>query len=152
MDKYFERIEMSLVAAGFKKDEVASEDFSAVYTIRSMFTSLVFLVKVIEDEVVDSIKVKEIVDSGREWCFLNLKATWFVKESGLNLILLHKDKIKPDDIKSQTDKTGFHGSICQSVTALNVTNDILMQEKTWIVLGKAKKALSNLKENAYQNV
>ena len=148
MDKYFERIEKSLFAVGFKKNDGTFENFSAAYTIRSMFTSLVFLVKVMENEVVDSIKVKEIVDSGRNWCSLNAKATWFVKESGLNLILLHKDQIKPEDIKSQSDKTGFHGSICQSVTALNVSNDVLIQEKTWIVLGKVKKALSNLKESA----
>jgi hypothetical protein len=144
MDAYIERIEKPIVDAGFKKDDVTSSYFTVAYTIRNMITSAVFLCKVMENEVVNNNTVKEIVDNGREWCSVNLKATWVVKEAGLNLVLLHEGQINLEDIKSQTDKTGFHGSICQSVTAINVTNDAVIQEKTWVVLGKVKKALSNI--------
>ena len=144
MNMYIERIEKPIVDAGFKKDDAASDYFTVAYTIRNMITSSVFLVKVVENEIIDNMTIKEIVDNGKEWCSINLKATWFAKEAGLNLVLLHKGQISPENIKSQTDKTGFHGAICQSVTAINVTNDVVMQEKTWVVLGKVKKALSNI--------
>ena len=144
MNTYILRIEKPIVDAGYKKDDPASTYFQAAYTIRSMITSSVFLIKFLGDEDPSKISVKNIVDAGREWCSANLKATWGVKETGLNLVLLHRGQVGPEDIKSQTDKTGLHGSICQSVTAINVTSDGAITDKAWIVLGKANNALKNI--------
>ena len=74
------------------------------------------------------------------------KSDVFFKESGLNLVLLHYGQIGPNDIKGQVDSTGFHGAICQSITTIDVTNGNVEQEKTWVVIGKVRKALQKLKE------
>lgn len=144
LTRILKEIEKPIVGAGFIKEETASGYFTEAYTIRNMVTSAVFLIKIVEDDIVSNMTIKEIVDTGRKWCSINLNATWAVKEAGLNLVFLHKGQINPETMKSQTDKTGLHGSICQSVTAINVSNDVVIQEKTWIVIGKVNKALSNL--------
>lgn len=147
MEKYFERIEKALTAAGFKKTDVVSDEFSAAYTVQGLLASLVFLVKVIDGEEVDGKRVREIVNKGRVWCADNMKTTWIVNESGLNIILLHNGEVSAESIQSQTDKTGFQSAICQSVTAINTSHEEFKQEKTWVVLGKVRKALANLQES-----
>ncbi len=52
------------------------------------------------------------------------------------MILLHKGQIYSKDLKRQVDSTCMHSSICQSVTAIDITNKIVIQEKTWVIMGK----------------
>jgi hypothetical protein len=139
-----ERIEKPILDAGYKKDDLASTYFHAAYTIRNMMLSSVFLIKFLEDEDVDKTAIKKIVDEGRQWCSVNLKATWAIKEAGLNIVLFHQGQVGTDDIKSQADKTGLHGSICQSITAINVIDGGTIIDKTWVVIGKTNKALNNI--------
>ncbi|MFQ6008681.1 MAG: hypothetical protein ACE5K8_06990 [Candidatus Zixiibacteriota bacterium] len=148
MHPYYEKIESALTSSGFHKEEISSSNFKAAFTRRGFLTSLVFLIKEVNDKGFNASSMKNLVESGRQWCASNLKATWFVKESGLNLVLLHDGQIGSNDIKGQVDSTGFHGAICQSITTLDVTNGSVAQEKTWVVIGKVRKALRKLNEIA----
>ncbi len=143
---YYEKIENTLSKCGFHKEESISSDFKSAFTKRNLFTSLVFLIKIVDDDNLDVTTINHLVTSGREWCKRNLKASWIFKEAGLNIILLHKGQIDSKIIKGQVDTTGTHASICQSITAIDIINNIVIQEKTWVVIGKAKKSLMRLKE------
>ena len=145
---YYEKIENTLNECGFHKEESTSPDFNSAFTKHNLFTSLVFLIKIVKDKKMDASTISNLVSSGREWCTRNLKARWIFKESGLNIILLHKGQIDSKNIKGQVDTTGMHGSICQSITAIDIINNIVIQEKTWVVVGKVKKSLMRLKEIA----
>jgi hypothetical protein len=143
---YRDIIRKVLLETGFSEEQTNTADFDASFTKRGIITNLAFLVKeVIESDYVSS-DIEKIISNGRKWCVKNLKATWITKESGLNIILLHKGYIDSFDIKGQVDMTGLHGAICQSVTNINESNGNIEQEKTWIVIGKVKKALRKLKE------
>jgi len=148
MHLYCEKIESVLTNSGFHKEEISFSDFKVAFTRRGFLTSLVFLIVEVNDKDFNASSIKNLVESGRQWCADNLKATWIVKESGLNLVLLHDGQIGSNDIKGQVDSTGFHSSICQSITTLNVTNGSVAQEKTWVVIGRVKKALRKLNEIA----
>lgn len=148
MQPYYDKIEGALTSSGFHKEKTSFSDFSAAFTRRGFLTSLVFLIKEINDKDFNASSMKNLIESGRQWCTSNLKATWIVKESGLNLVLLHNGQIELNDIKGQVDSTGFHGAICQSIMILDVTNGSLSQEKTWVVIGKVRKALRRLSEIA----
>ena len=150
MHPYYEKIDSVLTSSGFHKEEVSSSDFKAAFTRRGFLGILVFLIKEVNGKDFNASSMKNLIESGRQWCASNLKATWFVKESqaGLNLVLLHDGQIGSNDIKGQVDLIGGHDAICQSITTLDVTNGSVAQEKTWIMLGKVRKALRKLNEIA----
>ena len=141
-----ERVENVLIASGFKNEVAVPKEYLAALSTRNMIRSLVFMMQVVDDDKVDNTKVNEIVDRGRQWCTKSLNARWFSKECGLNLVLFHKGQIQLEAIKQQIDKTGLHGTICQSITAINMSNTDILQERIWIVVGKVKKALVKLAE------
>ncbi len=145
---YYEKVENTLNKCGFLKEESASPDFKSAFTKRNLFTSLVFLIKTVDDDNFDVTTIKNLVASGREWCTRNVKACWIFKEAGLNIILLHKGQIDSKSLKEQVDTTGMHSSICQSITAIDIINNNVIQEKAWVVIGKVKKSLMRLKEIA----
>ncbi len=139
MLSYYEKIENTLNECGFHKEDITSPDFKSAFTKRNLFTSLVFLIKIVDDDKLDVTKINDLVSSGREWCTRNLKACWIFNEAGLNIILLHKGQIDSKSLKEQVDTTGMHSSICQSVTAIDIINNNVIQEKAWVVIGKVKK-------------
>lgn len=145
MRSHDEEINSALTSCGFQKEEVNSSEFDAAFVRRGLLTSLVFLVKNVSESDFNAISVKNLVNSGRQWCTSNLRTRWIVKESGLNLVLLHEGQIDSKDIEGQVDVTGFHGAICQSITTLNVSNLNIEQEKTWVIIGKVRKALWKLR-------
>jgi len=109
-----------------------------------MFTSLVFLLKDLKEKGVDASSIKDLAKAGREWCANNVKARWFGNKAGLNLILIHRGQLPIDAVKEQVDATGLHATIVQSVTAFDVSNGLVAQERTWVGIGKVKEALSRL--------
>ena len=149
MNPYYETIETTLINLDFKKEESSLSDFKAAFTRRKLLTSLVFLIQEVNDKDFNAVSMKNVITLGRQWCENNLNAMWFIKESGLNIVLLHHGQIDLNDIKGLIDLTGFHGTICQSITILDLTNGCIEQEKTLVVIGKVKKVLQKLKEISY---
>ena len=141
---YQDRIEKVLTLCGFRRVELSSSDFDVAFTRRGMFTSLVFLLKDLKEKGVDASSIKDLAKAGREWCANNVKARWFGNKAGLNLILIHRGQLPIDAVKEQVDATGLHATIVQSVTAFDVSNDLVAQERTWVGIGKVKAALSRL--------
>jgi hypothetical protein len=147
MNENLTTIQSKLNACGFKEEDIDNSYFTTSFTARGLITNLTFLIKEINEENCDATAIKQIVDMGRKWCVTNLKAHWFVKEAGLNIIFLHNGEVEPSHIKGQVDSTGNHNAICQSVTSIDTAGHT-DQEKTWIVIGKVKKALKKLNEKA----
>lgn len=129
---------------GFRRFELSSSDFDVEFTRRGMFTRLVFLLKDLKEKRVDSSSIKDLAKAGREWCAINVKARWFCNKAWLNLILIHRGQLPIDAIKEQVDTTGLHATILQSLTAFDVSNGLVAQERTWVGIGKVKEALSRL--------
>jgi len=147
MNNHLTNIKSKLLACGFKEEDIDNSYFTASFTSRGLITNLTFLIKEINEEKCNATTITKIVDMGRKWCVKNLKATWFINETGLNIILLHNGQVQLSHIKSQVDLTGNHGAICQSVTSINITGHT-DQQRTWIVIGKVKKVLNKLKGKA----
>lgn len=141
---YQDRIEKVLTLCGFRRVELRSLDFDVAFVRRGMFTSLVFLLKDLEEKGVDASSIKDLAKAGREWCANNVRARWFYNKAGLNLILIHRGQLPIDVVKEQVDATGLHATIVQSVTAIDVSNGSVSQKRTWVGIGKVKEALSRL--------
>jgi hypothetical protein len=145
---YYEKIESALTSSGFEKEAISSSTFTIAFTRRGFFSNTVFLVAEVEAADFNASSMKQLIESARQWCAEHLSATWFFQEAGFNLVLFHEGQIGSNHLKGQVDSTGFHAAICQSITALDVTNGIVAQEKTWVVIGKVRMALRKLNELA----
>ena len=141
---YQDRIEKVLTLCGFRRVELSSSDFDAAFIRRWIFTSLVFLLKDLKEKGVDANSIKNLAKAGREWCTDNVKAGWFYNKAGLNLILIHRGQLSSHAVRGQVDATGLHGTIVQSITAIDASNGLVAQERTWVAIGKVKEALSRL--------
>ncbi len=71
---YYDNVVNTLNKFGFHKKESASPDFKSAVTRRYLYTSLVFLKKIVDDTNFDATAITDFVSSGREWCNRNLKA------------------------------------------------------------------------------
>ncbi len=62
---YYEKIENTLNKCGFHKEESISSDFKSAYTKRNLFTSLVFLIKIVDYRNFDELVINNLISSGR---------------------------------------------------------------------------------------
>ena len=141
---YEDRIEKVLTLCGFRRVESRSLDFDVAFIRRGMFTRFVFLLKDFKEKGVDANSIRNLAKAGREWCANNVRARWFYNKAGLNLILIHAGRLSGDAVKGQVDATGLHATIVQSITAIDVSNGSVAEERTWVAIGKVKEALSRL--------
>jgi hypothetical protein len=132
----------TLESTGFRPHR--PHDFDAAYVRSGLLTSLVFLVKDVGESPVDPMYIDDLIKCARSWCKQHVKATWFIKESGLNLVLLHRGQLPRRMIVGVTDPMGNHAAILQSVTAIDTTAGSVVQERTWIVIGRVWLALRRL--------
>ena len=132
-----------LTSCGFQKIELSSLDFDVAFIRRGLCASLVFLLKDLKEDSVNEISIKNIVKAGRECCANNVQARWLYA-AGLNMILIHRGQLPCETIKEQVDATGLHAAIVQSITTIDISKGLVDQERTWVVIGRVKKALNQL--------
>ena len=143
-------IQNKIPPLGFKEVQTNSHGFSTAYIRNGIITSRVFLIN--DSESIESHNLPKVISNAYIWCQQYLRSKWILKESGLNLILIHKGTLTHNDIDGFTAKTGFDkavvksGAILQSITAINTLNLLVCQSKTWVVTGKVKKALEMLQK------
>jgi len=123
---------------------VGAGAFSGAFVKRGWITSVVFLTTDIGAEGTDRAGLEALVEEARLWCKEHGAATWFVRESGLNLVLFHQGQVSEDLIQGLPDATGTHSAILQSVTAVDSMHRTVVQAKTWIVIGTARRILRRL--------
>lgn len=124
--------------------EVEAGSFCGAYVRRGWFTSLAFLAAKLGEESAEPDSISALVEEARLWCKEHVRATWFVRECGLNLVLFHEGQISRDLIADLPDVTGMHAAILQSVTAIDTRRSTVLQAKTWIVIGTARRVVRSL--------
>lgn len=141
---YYEKIEQVLTDCGYERTEPHTFDFDAAFVRENLFTSQAFLIKKVESPEFKTIDAEQIVGAGRAWCANHLNASFLVNEAGMNLVLLHEGQVNRTHIKGHIDASGLHGAICQSITALDATGGTVKQERTWVVIGRVRRALNRI--------
>jgi len=64
---YYEKIGNTLNKCGFHKEESSSPYFKSAFTRRNLFTSLVFLIKIVDDKNFDELVINDLISSGWLW-------------------------------------------------------------------------------------
>jgi hypothetical protein len=121
-----------------------THSFDAAYVRFGRLTSLVFLITDLSDRQVDSEDIDVLISNARAWCKKHVNATSIFNEAGLNLVLLHQGQISRRMVIGLCDPVGNNAAILQSVTAIDMQRRSVAQAKTWIVLGRVRRALRRL--------
>ncbi len=146
VQSYYKQIESIMRDHGFGQvNDRESSEFKAAYTRRKFRSTLVFLVKQVDAQNVGTSSISTLVETGKQWCEDNLKATFLPKAAGLNLIILHTGAAGSHDITDQIDLTGLHRIVCTSITIIDTANGNIETERTWVLNDPVKRVIHKLK-------
>lgn len=139
-----QKIISQIEKTGFRLVDEQDNYFSHILKRKILFTDNVFVLA----EYKAGESVRDIILKGCLWNKENLNGFFeTVSNSGLNIIIFHAGELSLADIKGKCTWIAIPGAtkvILTSITIINILNNKIEQDRTWILLPALKRTLTNI--------